>query len=142
MKPFAGYNFGDYWKHWLRIGSKLSHPPRIFHVNWFRQNAEGKFLWPGFGENLRVLAWVLERCEGRANAVDTPIGLMPRPTDIDTQGLNLPAGTLEELTEVPAEAWKKEMGEFRQYLQGFGARTPSGLFSEVDEVEKRLAAKS
>jgi phosphoenolpyruvate carboxykinase (GTP) len=142
MKPFAGYNFGDYWKHWLRIGSKLSHPPRIFHVNWFRQNAEGKFLWPGFGENLRVLAWVLERCEGRTNAVDTPIGFMPSPTDIDTQGLNLPAGTIEELTEVPGEAWKKEMGEFRQYLQSFGARTPSGLFSEVDDVEKRLSAKS
>jgi phosphoenolpyruvate carboxykinase (GTP) len=138
MKPFCGYNFGDYWAHWLRMGEKLKHPPRIFHVNWFRQNAAGKFLWPGFGENLRVLAWMLERCEGRAQAVETPIGYMPRPNDLHTEDLDLVPGALEELSSVPTDAWRKEIAEFRTYLQGYGSHLPAALVSEVDEVEKRL----
>ncbi|HLK71296.1 MAG TPA: phosphoenolpyruvate carboxykinase (GTP) [Steroidobacteraceae bacterium] len=142
MKPFCGYNFGDYWGHWLRVGAKLSHPPRIFHVNWFRQNAAGKFLWPGFGENLRVLAWMLERCENRVQALDTPIGYMPRPGDLDTRGMELAPDALEELEAVPAEAWRQEMREIRQYLQGFGNRLPAALLTEVEEVEKRLGSQS
>src|SRR5476651_2317636 len=101
MKPFAGYNFGDYWAHWLKVGSTLKNPPRIFHVNWFRQNAAGKFLWPGFGDNLRVLAWILDRCAGNASAVDTPIGNMPRPGDVNTSGLDISPAALAELTAVP-----------------------------------------
>jgi phosphoenolpyruvate carboxykinase (GTP) len=138
MKPFAGYNFGDYWAHWLEVGAKLKNPPHIFHVNWFRQNAAGKFLWPGFSDNLRVLEWVLDRCAGRAGAVDTPIGFTPRTGDIDTRGMTIDQATLTELSAVPAEAWRREMTEFRKYLQDYGSRLPAKLVAEVDEVERRL----
>jgi phosphoenolpyruvate carboxykinase (GTP) len=142
MKPFAGYNYGDYWAHWLNVGAKLKNAPRIFHVNWFRQNAAGKFLWPGYGDNLRVLEWVLDRCAGRGGAIDTPIGFIPRPGDVDTKGLTIDAATLSELTTVPNKPWLKEMGEFRKYLQEYGSRLPAQLLAEVDEVERRLKAKS
>jgi phosphoenolpyruvate carboxykinase (GTP) len=140
MKPFAGYNFGDYWAHWLKVGAKLANPPRIFHVNWFRQNAAGKFLWPGFGENLRVLAWVLDRCAGKGGAVDTPIGHMPRPADLDTAGLDISPEALAVLTAVPNGAWRREMASIREYLQGFGSHLPAAMLAQVDEVERRLAA--
>ena len=138
MKPFAGYNYGDYWAHWLKVGEKLKKPPRIFHVNWFRQSASGKYLWPGFSDNLRVLEWVLDRCAGRAGAVDTPIGNMPRPSDIDTKGMTISAEDLNELTDVPKEAWLKEIAEFRTYLQEYGSRLPAKLLEETDEVARRL----
>src|SRR5580700_8896855 len=98
MKPFAGYNYGDYWAHWLDVGAKLKNPPHIFHVNWFRQNSASKFLWPGFSDNLRVLEWVLDRCAGRVDALDTPIGYIPRPGDIDTKGMTIDQAALTELT--------------------------------------------
>jgi len=138
MKPFAGYNFGDYWAHWLEVGEKLRKPPRIFHVNWFRQNAAGKFLWPGFSDNLRVLEWVLDRCAGRAGAVETPIGNMPRISDIDIKGMTISAEDLNELIAVPTEAWRKEIAEFRAYLQQYGSRLPARLLAETDEVARRL----
>ncbi len=138
MKPFCGYNFGDYWAHWLSVGAKLSAPPKIFHVNWFRQNADGKFLWPGFGDNLRVLAWMLERCAGKAQAQDTAIGYLPRPQDLNTSGLTIAAETLGEILSVNADAWRKEMTDIRAYLGEFGARTPAALLAEVDGVEQRL----
>jgi phosphoenolpyruvate carboxykinase (GTP) len=140
MKPFAGYNFGDYWAHWLKIGAALAHPPHIFHVNWFRQNAAGKFLWPGFGENLRVLAWMLDRCAGAVGAVDTPIGNMPRPGDINTAGLDISAAALSELTAVPVAAWRKEIASFRQYLLDYGSHLPPTMLAQVDEVARRLEA--
>jgi phosphoenolpyruvate carboxykinase (GTP) len=140
MKPFAGYNFGDYWAHWLKVGATLANPPRIFHVNWFRQDAAGKFLWPGFGENLRVLAWVLDRCAGRGGAVDTPIGHMPRPADLDSAGLDISAEALAELTAVPIAAWRREIASIREYLQEFGSRLPAAMLAQVDDVERRLAA--
>jgi len=138
MKPFCGYNFGDYWGHWFKIGAALKNPPRIFHVNWFRQNAAGKFLWPGFGENLRVLSWILDRCAGRGGAVDTPIGHMPRPSDLNTQGLAISPAAMDELTAVPPAAWRQEVADLREYLQGFGARLPAAMVSELDELERRL----
>jgi phosphoenolpyruvate carboxykinase (GTP) len=138
MKPFCGYNFGDYWAHWLSVGAKLTSPPKIFHVNWFRQNAEGKFLWPGFGDNLRVLAWMLERCAGKAQAQDTAIGYLPRPQDLNTSGLTIAAETLGEILSVNADAWRKEMTDIRAYLGEFGARTPAALLAEVNGVEQRL----
>jgi phosphoenolpyruvate carboxykinase (GTP) len=140
MKPFAGYNFADYWAHWLDVGAKLKNPPRIFHVNWFRQNAAGKFLWPGYSENLRVLEWVLDRCAGRRGALETPIGFVPRPGDIDTKGMTIDPATLAELSAIPPDAWRQEMAEFRKYLQGYGSRLPAKLVAEVDEVERRLKA--
>ena len=125
MKPFCGYNFGDYWAHWLEVGAKLEHPPRIFHVNWFRQNAAGQYLWPGFGENLRVLSWVLERCAGRVGAVETPIGHMPHVADLNTEGISISSEALAELTAVPRDAWRREVAEMRRYLEGFGSRVCS-----------------
>jgi phosphoenolpyruvate carboxykinase (GTP) len=138
MKPFCGYNFGDYWAHWFNIGAALKNPPRIFHVNWFRQDAAGKFLWPGFGENLRVLAWMLDRCAGTAGAVDTPIGYMPRPSDLNTQGLTLDPTALEELTAVPQAVWRQEVSELRAYFRGFGTRLPAALVAELDTLARRL----
>jgi phosphoenolpyruvate carboxykinase (GTP) len=138
MKPFCGYNYGDYWAHWLRVGAKLTRPPRVYHVNWFRQNAAGKFLWPGFGDNLRVLAWMLERCANRAGAVETPIGNLPRAQDLNVSGLNLGDGVLAELTAVPREAWRREVADFRQYLKEFGERVPAAMLAELDDVERRL----
>jgi phosphoenolpyruvate carboxykinase (GTP) len=138
MKPFCGYNFGDYFSHWLSVGSKLKHPPRIFHVNWFRQGQDGKFLWPGFGDNLRVLSWMLERCAGRAEAQDTAIGYLPRPQDLNLAGLSIAPEVLQELLAVKSPAWRKELGDIRQYLAEFGSRTPGPLYSELEEVEERL----
>jgi phosphoenolpyruvate carboxykinase (GTP) len=138
MKPFAGYNFGDYFAHWLEMGSRLTRAPRIFHVNWFRQDSAGKYLWPGFGENLRVLSWMLERCAGHAGAKDSPIGLMPRPEDLDLTGLNVDPAVLDELTSVPAPALRREIADIRAYLQGFAGRTPAAMYAELDELERRL----
>jgi phosphoenolpyruvate carboxykinase (GTP) len=142
MKPFAGYNFGDYWAHWFKVGESLKNPPRIFHVNWFRQNAAGKFLWPGYSDNLRVLEWVLDRCSGRASALDTAIGHMPRPGDIDTRGMTIDPEDLKQLTAVPKDAWRKEMDEFRSYLQQYGQRLPAKLLAEVADVARRLDASN
>ena len=138
MKPFCGYNFGDYWAHWFRMGTAVKNPPRIFHVNWFRQDAAGKFLWPGFGENLRVLSWILDRCAQRIGAVETPIGYMPRSSDLNTQGLNITPAALEELTAVPPEAWRQEVTDLRAYLQSFGSRLPAQMSAEVDALAARL----
>ena len=102
MQPFCGYNFGDYWQHWLNVGAKLARPPRIYHVNWFRRDAQGKFLWPGYGENLRVLAWMLERCAGSAGATATAIGCCRAPQDLNTQGLELAPEALAALLTVDA----------------------------------------
>jgi phosphoenolpyruvate carboxykinase (GTP) len=138
MKPFAGYNFGDYFQHWLNIGAKLKNAPAIFHVNWFRQGADGKFLWPGFGDNLRPIAWALDRVAGKAGAQDTAIGYLPRPQDLNTSGLDIAPGALEEILSVKPEQWKKEVAEVRAYLGEYGSRTPKALYEELDGVEKRL----
>jgi phosphoenolpyruvate carboxykinase (GTP) len=138
MKPFCGYNFGDYWNHWLNVGGALSNPPRIFHVNWFRRNAAGKFLWPGFGDNLRVLAWILDRCNGRVAARETPIGNVPRPEDLDLGGLDVGRDTLRELTSIDPTLWQREVADIKTYLDGFGDRLPARLRDEADELANRL----
>src|SRR6201999_2923595 len=125
MQPFCGYNFGDYWQHWLDVGAKLTKAPRIFHVNWFRRNADGKFLWPGFGENLRVLDWVLRRCTHAAGAVDTPIGNLPHPSDLNLQGLDISAEAIQQLLAVEPGLWKKEVAEVGKYLEQYGSRLPA-----------------
>lgn len=140
MKPFAGYHFGDYWAHWLKVGSKLTNPPRVFHVNWFRQNAAGKFMWPGFGDNLRVLKWMIDRVAGRAEAREAPIGHLPRPQDLDVRGLDVAPGTLDELLAVDAPAWAKELAEVETYLKEFAPRVPEALFSELAKTRARLPA--
>ena len=138
MKPFAGYNFGDYWRHWLSVGSRLRHPPRIFHVNWFRQDPQGKFLWPGFGENLRVLEWMLDRVDGRAAAVDTPIGYMPSPADLDLTGLEISAQALTELLSVDRDAWRGELASLAEEFAKYGERLPAALGAELEALKARL----
>jgi len=138
MRPFAGYNFGDYWRHWLAVGERLAQPPRIFHVNWFRQDAGGKFLWPGFGENLRVLEWILDRVAGRATAVDTPIGHMPAPADLDLSGLAIGRDALDDLLSVDRAAWREELTGLGAEFAKYGERLPPALLRELDDVRARL----
>src|SRR5579875_3559786 len=138
MQPFCGYNFADYWRHWLTVGAKLSHAPHIFHVNWFRRDAQGKFLWPGFGDNLRVLAWMLDRCSGRVAAVESGIGLLPRAQDLDTSGLSVGEDSLRALLSVDPALWRKEMAEIREYLKRYGDRLPPALLRELEKTEARL----
>ncbi len=138
MLPFCGYNFADYWQHWLNIGAKLSRPPRIFHVNWFRRDAQNKFLWPGYGENLRVLEWMLNRCAGKVGAIETPIGHLPRGEDINTRGLDITSDAVRALLNVEPSSWKKEVTDIRAYLEQFGSRLPAPMLEELRTVEKRL----
>ncbi|MCL2360969.1 MAG: phosphoenolpyruvate carboxykinase (GTP) [Defluviitaleaceae bacterium] len=139
MKPFCGYNMGDYFAHWLDMGEKLGdNAPKIFNVNWFRTGDNGKFLWPGYGENLRILEWVLARCEGEALAIDTPIGLMPNPDDISTEGLDLPKEKLEELLHVDKNLWVDETAAMREYYKSYGDRLPKVLWDELSGLENRL----
>jgi phosphoenolpyruvate carboxykinase (GTP) len=139
MKPFCGYNFADYWSHWLSFGEKSDDLPEIFHVNWFRRDASGRFLWPGFGDNLRVLRWIIDRCEGRADAVETPIGSLPKPEDIDVVGLDMQNGDLEELLKVDREAWIEELNSIGDYLNEFGDRVPDLLKTEQSKIRDSLA---
>jgi phosphoenolpyruvate carboxykinase (GTP) len=138
MKPFAGYNYGDYWAHWLAMGAKLKHPPKIYHVNWFRRDADGKFLWPGFGDNLRVLEWIIDRGSGKAGAQETAIGNLPRPEDLDLAGLDLAPGVLAQLLSVQAEEWRAEAADIEKYLDEYGSRTPAGLRAQVQALRARL----
>jgi phosphoenolpyruvate carboxykinase (GTP) len=138
MKPFAGYNFGDYWSHWINVGAKLKTPPQIFHVNWFRQSEAGKFLWPGFGENLRVLRWIIDRCKGTAGARDTAIGHLPNPADLDLQGLDVAPAAIEELLNVSPQLWQEEFAGIDQYFGEFGDRVPESLKGELKRALERV----
>jgi phosphoenolpyruvate carboxykinase (GTP) len=138
MLPFCGYNMGDYFGHWLHMGQKLTNPPQIFRVNWFRMNAEGKYLWPGFGENLRVLRWVLGRVHGEVGAAETPIGYLPHPSGIDVTGLDVTPDTLRELLMVNRKEWLEVIAGQKEYLQKYGDRMPNQLWQECEALEKRL----
>ncbi|MGQ0383671.1 MAG: phosphoenolpyruvate carboxykinase (GTP) [Gammaproteobacteria bacterium] len=140
MKPFAGYNFGDYWAHWLTMPQRVPELPRVFHVNWFRRDAAGKFLWPGYGENLRVLAWIIDRSRGRGAALDTPIGAVPTREALDLSGLELPGANLEELLSVDPAAWRQEAAEIERYFRTFGVRLPGALLQEVRNLAGRLGS--
>ncbi len=140
MKPFAGYNFADYWGHWISMGTKLKSTPPIFHVNWFRQDAAGKFLWPGFSDNLRVIRWIIDRCKGAAPAHDTAIGHLPRAADLDTRGLEVAPEALEELLSVSPQLWRAEFEGIGDYLAGFGERLPPALANELKGAIARVAA--
>ena len=139
MKPFAGYNFADYFSHWLSFDTPDAKLPKIFHVNWFRKGADGKFMWPGFGDNLRVLEWMLKRVEGTVDAVETPIGNLPVPADLNADGLNLDAAILDQLLAVDREAWCAEMQAIGEYLLGYGDRTPAALKAEQRRIARQLA---
>ncbi|TLY58070.1 MAG: phosphoenolpyruvate carboxykinase (GTP), partial [Gammaproteobacteria bacterium] len=124
--------------HWLDVGARLTQPPRIYHVNWFRQDAHGKYLWPGYGENLRVLAWMLDRCAGSAGAAESAIGRLPRPQDLNTTGLNVSEDSLRALLTVDPAMWRKEAADVRAYLQQFGSRLPAALLQELKATEQGL----
>ena len=141
MLPFTGYNMGDYFRHWLEMGAKAKDPaklPRIYFVNWFRKDERGKFVWPGYGENSRVLKWIVERLEGRAEAVDTPIGLLPAPGSLDVSGLGLSQAQLDLLLTVDAEIWRKEAALVPAFYGRFGDRLPAALWAELDSLVTRL----
>jgi phosphoenolpyruvate carboxykinase (GTP) len=138
MLPFCGYNMGDYWAHWLDVGRSLSRPPRIFRVNWFRTGDDGKFLWPGFGDNLRVLKWILERCEGGGEAVDTPIGLVPTPDAIDRNGLSISRDALAQLLRVDAAEWVEAVEGQEHYLRSFGTHLPAEIQREHEILAARI----
>ncbi|HEY7378707.1 MAG TPA: phosphoenolpyruvate carboxykinase domain-containing protein, partial [Steroidobacteraceae bacterium] len=138
MKPFCGYNFADYWAHWLSFPERATQLPHIFHVNWFRRDKSGKFLWPGYGDNLRVLRWIIDRCAGRASADATPIGMLPKATDVDVSGLNVTPQTMQELLAVDPALWRQEMKDLGEYLRTFGARVPPKLLEEHRKVLERL----
>jgi phosphoenolpyruvate carboxykinase (GTP) len=140
MKPFCGYNFGDYFAHWMGFGHKDLRLPRIFHVNWFRKGADGRFLWPGFGDNLRVLEWIVGRCEGRAGAIETPIGLLPRAEDLDLEGLDLAPSALEALLAVDVPGYLREFAAIGEFLDEFGNRLPGALRVEHRKALAALAA--
>jgi phosphoenolpyruvate carboxykinase (GTP) len=138
MKPFCGYNFGDYWAHWLTFESRVANPPRVFHVNWFRQDRNGRFLWPGYGDNLRVLGWILDRCNGRLPADETPIGYVPRTGDLNVNGLAIDGATIAQLLDVDRSAWHAEIDAIGRYLDEFGERLPPALREEQLRVKRAL----
>jgi len=141
MLPFCGYNMADYWGHWLKIGksTQADKLPKIFQVNWFRKNAEGKFIWPGFGDNSRVLAWIIGRLEGDLDAVETPIGRLPKIEDLNLDGLDISNETINELFKVDAASWTAEADLTQEYFQQFGEHTPNELYAQLDGLKQRLS---
>ncbi|MBE6905485.1 MAG: phosphoenolpyruvate carboxykinase (GTP) [Ruminococcaceae bacterium] len=139
MLPFCGYHMGDYFAHWLEMGKKLGDKaPKIFNVNWFRTDDEGHFIWPGFGDNMRVLNWIVNRCEGKADAVETPIGYEPKPEEIDIEGLDIDLATLKGLLNVDKDLWKEEAKGIHEFYAKFGDRLPKALSEELSKLEANL----
>ena len=142
MRPFCGYNMGDYFAHWLEMGKKIPNPPKIFHVNWFRTDDEGNFIWPGFGDNLRVLEWILKICEDKVDAGEVPFGLVPKPEDINIEGLkDVTLDTIKELLRVDTESWLADCDNIREFyntIDSVGHRMPKELWEELDNLEAAL----
>jgi len=138
MLPFCGYNMGDYFRHWLNMGKKMEKRPKIFHVNWFRMDENGNYLWPGYSENLRVLEWIVQRCENTAEASRTPIGYVPTPRSLDLTGLKLPNGSIKELLAIDKGAWAKELDDHEKWFEQFGNRLPDEMWSELKALRERF----
>jgi phosphoenolpyruvate carboxykinase (GTP) len=138
MRPFVGYNMGEYWAHWLAMGTKIPNPPKIFHVNWFRTDDEGHFIWPGFGDNMRVLLWILDRCEGKVDAVETAIGYLPHAEDINIEGLDIDIETVRGLLSVDKELWLDDCKGIREFYKQVGDRVPAEMYEELEALEARL----
>jgi len=137
MKPFIGYNVGDYFAHWIEMGKKIANPPKIFNTNWFRKSDDGKFLWPGFGDNMRVLLWILDRCDGKVDAVESPIGYLPRKEDLNLVGLDISEEDLNELLKVDKEVWLDEVAQIKELYAGF-EKLPAELAEQLKALEARL----
>ncbi|MFC1804873.1 phosphoenolpyruvate carboxykinase (GTP) [Candidatus Omnitrophota bacterium] len=138
MLPFCGYNMADYFRHWLDMGKRMAKAPKIFAANWFRQDKHGKFLWPGFGENLRILEWILERCNNEAGAVETPIGYLPQPADIDMTGLKLNSQVMDKLLSIDKKAWLEELKDVKKFFKRFGRKLPKELWQEFKSLQNRF----
>ncbi|MBP5428573.1 MAG: phosphoenolpyruvate carboxykinase (GTP) [Clostridia bacterium] len=138
MRPFVGYDMGDYWGHWLEMGKMIPNPPKIFHVNWFRTDDNGQFIWPGYGENMRVLMWILARCEGKVEAKETPIGYVPFVKDLELDGLDVDEKVVEGLLDVDAKLWLDDVAGIREFYAQVGNRVPAELYDELNALEKRL----
>ena len=138
MRPFVGYNMADYFQHWYDMGKKIANPPKIFNVNWFRLDDDGNFMWPGFGDNMRVLNWILDRCEGKVDAVETEIGYVPNKEDLQLDGLDLSDEVVTELLSIDRQAWKEDLANQREFFAQFGDRLPKEIKDSMDELEKRL----
>lgn len=138
MLPFCGYHMGDYFKHWLRMGKIIKKQPKIFHVNWFKQNKDGKFLWPGFGENLRVLEWIIDRCNNKVDAVKTPIGYLPNPKDINITGLDMPKENLEELLKIDKDEWLEDIKNLGEFFKKFDKKLPKEIEKEYTALKERF----
>ena len=138
MLPFCGYHMADYWGHWLEMGKKIEKAPKIFNVNWFRTDDEGHFLWPGFGDNMRVLMWILARCEGSVDAVKTPIGYEPKPEDINIDGLDMTAADVADLLTVDKDLWKEEVAGIREFYAKFGEKVPAELKAQLETLASNL----
>ncbi len=139
MLPFCGYNMGDYWSHWLGFENKASNLPKIFHVNWFRQNSAGEYLWPGFGENIRVLQWIIERAQGRGEAVKSPIGYLPAPGAINGAGLDISEEAMQSLLTIDNKEWAEEMDGIEAYFDKFGDRLPAAMREHVQRIRGELS---
>jgi phosphoenolpyruvate carboxykinase (GTP) len=140
MLPFCGYNMGDYFGHWLRMGTLVKNPPRIFHVNWFRQDSAGRFIWPGFGQNLRVLLWMIDRIRGKAAAQETPIGLVPSAGAIDFSGMDISKADVDTLLSVNRDEWAAEVPEIRAFFDRFGDKLPAELNQSIEALSQQLTA--
>ena len=141
MRPFVGYDMGDYWAHWLKMGTMIPNAPKIFHVNWFRTDDNGNFIWPGFGDNMRVLLWILDRCEGKVGANITPIGYVPNAEDINIEGLEgVDLDTIKSLLEVDVESWLADIENIKEFYAQVGARVPTAMYDELAALEARLNA--
>jgi phosphoenolpyruvate carboxykinase (GTP) len=138
MLPFCGYHMADYFAHWLAMEARVPKPPLFFNVNWFRKDADGQFLWPGYGENLRVLLWIVDRVKGRGAARETPIGCVPAEKDLNLEGLDLAPGAMEELLAVHRETWREEAAEIGKFHHTFGRKFPAELRKEFDALAHRL----
>jgi len=139
MLPFCGYHIGDYWQHWFDMGDQLgAQAPKIFYVNWFRKSPDGKWLWPGFRENARVLKWMCERVEGKVDAVQTPVGFVPKPGDLDVGGLQIGDADMAELLRIDLDGWKGEVPEIEAYLNKAGARLPARMKAQLAGLKKRV----
>ena len=138
MRPFTGYDMGDYFAHWLNMGKNIPNAPKIFHVNWFRTDADGNFIWPGFGDNMRVLLWILARCEGTVDADLTAIGYVPKAEDINIEGLDITIDTIRDLLSVDVDSWKEDVANIKAFYAQIGERVPAELYEELAALEARL----
>ena len=141
MLPFCGYNMGDYFEHWLRTGARLAKPPRIFRVNWFRRDANGRFLWPGYGDNARILKWMIERVRGGGQAAETPIGHVPTPASLELSGSNISEADVARALAVDAGEWLPSLDGFEGFLREFGSRAPESIHRSLAETRRRFQSR-